>query len=39
MVCLDPRDEMTGEAYVIRGPDEYGCLVELAGQVGFELEE
>ncbi len=38
MFCLDARDETTGETYVIRGPDEYSCLVELAGQVGFDLE-
>ena len=36
-ICLDARDETTGESYVIRGPDEYECLVELAVQVGFEL--
>ena len=38
MVCLDARDETTGESYVIKGPDEYECLVELAVQVGFDLE-
>ena len=38
MFCLDARDETTGESYIIRGPDEYECLVELAVQVGFDLE-
>ena len=35
---MSARDETTGETYVIRGPDEYECLVELAVQVGFDLE-
>ena len=39
MVCIDARDETTGESYVIKGPDEYECLVELAVQVGFDLED
>ena len=32
-------DAGTGESFTVSGPDEYDALVELAGQVGIELED
>ena len=32
-------DEQTGERFVVRGADLYETVVEVAGQVGIELEE
>ncbi len=32
-------DARTGESFTVAGPEEYDALVELAGQVGIELED
>jgi ribosomal protein S12 methylthiotransferase accessory factor YcaO len=32
-------DASTGESFTVAGPDEYDALVELAQQVGIELED
>ena len=36
---VEAVNEQTGERFVVRGEDLYLTVVELAGQVGLELEE
>ncbi len=36
---IEAVDQRTGEAFVVRGDDLYTAVVELARQVGIELED
>ena len=36
---VETVNEQTGERFVVRGEDLYATVVELAGQVGIDLED